>query len=64
MIFLIAAVPSILAQAGLGTAGRVVFDMVRWPVPAIVIVLGLGVLYHLAVGPTNKHDSAWSRPAR
>jgi len=50
MIFLIAAVPSILAQVGLGTAGRVVVDIVRWPVLAIVIVLGLGVLYHLAVG--------------
>jgi membrane protein len=29
MIFLIAAVPSILAQVGLGTIGRVVFDIVR-----------------------------------
>jgi membrane protein len=54
MIFLIAAVPSILAQAGLGTAGRVTFDIVRWPVLAIVIVLGLGVLYHLAVGPAEE----------
>jgi membrane protein len=50
MIFLIAAVPSILAQVGLGTTGRVVFDIVRWPVLAVVIVLGLGVLYHIAVG--------------
>jgi membrane protein len=49
MIFLIAAVPSILAQVGLGTTGRVVFDIVRWPVLAIVMVLGLGVLYHIAV---------------
>jgi membrane protein len=54
MIFLIAAVPSILAQAGLGTAGRVLFDIVRWPVLALVIVLGLGVLYHLAVGPAKQ----------
>ena len=54
MIFLIAAVPSILAQVGLGTTGRVVFDIVRWPVLAIVIVLGLGLLYHLAVGRPRK----------
>jgi membrane protein len=54
MIFLIAAVPSILAQAGLGTAGRVVFDIVRWPVLAIVIVLGLALLYHLAVARPAK----------
>jgi len=44
MMFLIAAVPSILTHAGLGTAGRVVFDILRWPLLAIVIVLGLGVL--------------------
>ncbi len=50
MMFLIAAVPSILAHAGLGTAGRVVFDILRWPVLAIAMVLGLGVLYHVAVG--------------
>jgi membrane protein len=50
MMFLIAAVPSILTRAGLGTAGRVVFDILRWPLLAIVIVLGLGVLYHVAVG--------------
>ena len=54
MIFLIAAVPSILAQVGLGTTGRVVFDILRWPVLAIVIVLGLGVLYHIAVGRPRK----------
>lgn len=50
MMFLIAAVPSILTHAGLGTAGRVVFDILRWPLLALVIVLGLGVLYHVAVG--------------
>jgi len=50
MMFLIAAVPSILTRAGLGTVGRVVFDILRWPLLAIVIVLGLGVLYHVAVG--------------
>jgi membrane protein len=49
MMFLIAAVPSILTHAGLGTAGRVVFDILRWPLLAIVIVIGLGVLYHVAV---------------
>lgn len=49
MMFLIAAVPSILTHAGLGTAGRVVFNILRWPLLAIVIVLGLGVLYRVAV---------------
>ena len=50
MMFLIAAVPSILTHAGLGTAGRVAFDILRWPLLAIVIVIGLGVLYRVAVG--------------
>ena len=49
MMFLIAAVPSLLTHAGLGTAGRVVFNILRWPLLAIVIVLGLGVLYRIAV---------------
>jgi membrane protein len=49
MMFLIAALPSILADAGLGTAGRVVFSILRWPVLAIVMVIGLGVLYRVAV---------------
>jgi len=62
MIFLIAAVPSILAQVGLGTTGRVVFDIVRWPVLAIVIVLGLGVLYHIAVGRPRRARFRWVTP--
>jgi membrane protein len=54
MMFLIAAVPSILTHAGLGTAGRVVLNILRWPLLAIVIVLGLGVLYHVAVGQPKR----------
>ena len=64
MMFLIAAVPSLLTHAGLGTAGRVVFNILRWPLLAIVIVLGLGVLYRVAVEQPKQGASAWSRPAR
>ena len=49
MMFLIAALPSILADAGLGTAGRVVLNVLRWPLLAIVMVFALGVLYRVAV---------------
>jgi membrane protein len=49
MMFLIAALPTVIADAGLGTAGRVVFNILRWPVLAIVMVFGLGVLYRVAV---------------
>src|SRR5262245_49514901 len=44
MMFLIAALPSLLADTGLGTEGRVVLNVLRWPVLAIVMVIGLGVL--------------------
>jgi membrane protein len=49
MMFLIAALPSVLADAGLGTPGRVVFNILRWPVLAIVMVFGIGALYRVAV---------------
>ncbi len=49
MMFLIAALPSIVADAGLGTAGRVAIEILRWPVLAIVMVFALGVLYRFAV---------------
>jgi membrane protein len=49
MMFLIAALPSIIADAGFGTAGRVVFNILRFPVLAVVMVFGLGVLYRVAV---------------
>jgi membrane protein len=49
VIFVIAAVPPLLADAGLGTAGRVVFGVVRWPVLAAVMIAGIGLLYRYAV---------------
>jgi membrane protein len=49
MMFLIAALPTVVADAGLGTAGRVVVNVLRWPVLAVVMVLGLGMLYRIAV---------------
>ena len=32
VVFLIAALPPLLSDAGLGTAGRVVFGVLRWPI--------------------------------
>jgi membrane protein len=49
MMFLLAALPSIVADAGLGTAGRVAVNILRWPLLAIVMIFGLGVLYRVAV---------------
>ena len=36
-------------QAGSQAVIALVFDILRWPLLAIVLVLGLGVLYHVAV---------------
>jgi len=49
IIFVIAALPPLLSNAGLGTAGRVVFGIVRWPILAVVMAVGIGLLYRLAV---------------
>ena len=49
VIFVIAAVPPLLSDAGLGTAGRVVFGILRWPILAAVMIAGIGLLYRLAV---------------
>jgi membrane protein len=49
VIFLIAAVPPLLDDAGLGDAGRLAFDIARWPVLAAVMIIGIGLLYRFAV---------------
>ena len=49
VIFVIAAVPPLLSDAGFGTAGRVVFGIVRWPVLAAVMIVGIGLLYRFSV---------------
>ena len=51
VIFLVAAVPPLLDDAGLGDAGRLAFDILRWPVLAVVMLIGIGLLYRFAVGP-------------
>ncbi|MET0908947.1 MAG: YihY/virulence factor BrkB family protein [Ilumatobacteraceae bacterium] len=49
VVFVIAAVPPLLSDAGLGSAGRVIFGIVRWPVLAAVMITGIGLLYRVAV---------------
>jgi membrane protein len=49
VIFLIAAVPPLLEDAGLGDAGRLAFDIARWPILAAVMIAGIGLLYRFAV---------------
>ncbi len=49
VIFVIAAVPPLLSDAGLGTAGRIAFGVLRWPILAAVMIAGIGLLYRLSV---------------
>ena len=49
VIFVVAVLPPLLAKVGLGTAGRIVVGILRWPILAAVMVVGVGLLYRLAL---------------
>jgi membrane protein len=56
VIFVIAVLPPLLSDSGLGTAGRVVFGIVRWPLLAAVMIIGVGLLYRFAL---KDNPRAW-----
>jgi len=56
VIFVIAALPSLLSKAGLGTAGRIVFGIARWPILAAVMIVGIGLLYRFSL---KDHPDGW-----
>jgi len=49
VIFVIAALPPVLSNVGLGSAGRILFGILRWPILAAVMVVGIGLLYRLSM---------------
>lgn len=49
MMFLITALPPLMSDLGLGTDGRVVLNILRWPLLAVVMISGIGVLYRISV---------------
>jgi membrane protein len=49
VMFLIAVLPPLLSDAGLGTPGRIALDVLRWPILGLVMAGGVGLLYRLAV---------------
>ena len=49
VIFLVAAVPPLLEDAGLGDAARIAFDVLRWPILAVLMIAGVGLLYRFSV---------------
>jgi membrane protein len=49
MLFLITALPAVLRDIGLASDGRVLVNILRWPALAIVMIVGIGALYRIAV---------------
>ncbi|MEX0948656.1 MAG: YihY/virulence factor BrkB family protein [Acidimicrobiia bacterium] len=49
MLFLITALPPLMSELGLGTDGRFVLNILRWPLLAVVMISGVGVLYRISV---------------
>jgi len=49
VIFVIAGLPPLLSNVGLGTAGRVAFGILRWPLLAAIMVIGVGLLYKFSL---------------
>ncbi len=56
VVFVIAASPPLLSKAGLGTAGKLVFSALRWPLLAAVMICGIGLLYRLSL---KERPRAW-----
>jgi membrane protein len=49
VIFVIAALPPLLSKVGLGSAGRIAVGVLRWPLLAVVMVVGIGLLYRFSM---------------
>jgi membrane protein len=56
IVFLVTALPTVIANAGLGTGGRVMINVLRWPVLLFLMVVSLGAIYRL-VG--DRPRTAW-----
>jgi membrane protein len=49
VIFVIAALPPLLSDVGLGSGGRIALGILRWPILAAVMVVGIGLLYRFSM---------------
>jgi len=56
IVFLVAALPPLLSDLGFGGGGKVVANVLRWPLLLLLNTIGLGVIYHI-VGDRSR--SAW-----
>jgi len=48
VVFLVAPLPAMIADTGLATEGRIVVNVLRWPVLLFLMTLGIGVAYRAA----------------
>jgi membrane protein len=48
IMFLVAALPAVIADSGLGTGSRVTVDVLRWPVLLLLMASSVGAIYRLA----------------
>ena len=49
VIFLTTVLPPLLAQTHLGTGSRIAFEILRWPTLALLMAIGIGLLYRFSV---------------
>jgi membrane protein len=56
VIFVIAALPPLVSNAGLGSGGRIAIGILRWPLLGAVMVGGMGLLYRFAL---KDNPDAW-----
>jgi membrane protein len=49
VVFVIAALPPLLSNVGLGSGGRIALGIFRWPILAAVMVVGIGLLYRFSL---------------
>jgi membrane protein len=55
VVFLIAALPPLMSEAG--DVGRIGMQILRWPILAVVMVMGIGLLYRFS---TRERPRAWA----
>jgi len=55
VVFLIAALPPLVSDAG--DAGRIGLQILRWPILAVVMIAGIGLLYRFS---SDEHGARWA----
>ena len=62
VIFLTTVLPPLLSKTGMGTGPRIAFEILRWPALGIIMAVGIGALYRLAVPEGRIHGFGFITP--